>query len=234
MFECSNFLAENIRILRKNLSMTQTDLANALGVINTTICNYESGYSQPSVDDCIHLAQVFGCSLDDLILKPMHVLCFHESDFIEDEEEDEDEANASAVKMYKKVDVFSHTDSKNKLKSIIIPLTADTDGNVVGIEVPESRINIGGTYSGDIIIVYTDPVADFSGKDILVTDKDNHLICGQYDIISEKVYFIDRKTSFPRLEPISEMTPLGFIIKGNYSLIRKNSYNLSKNAELTN
>lgn len=47
--------------------MKQQDIANKLGVSRSTYANYESGRRAPDIDTLIHLADIYGISLDELI-----------------------------------------------------------------------------------------------------------------------------------------------------------------------
>lgn len=53
--------------LRLKNKMTQTELANKIGVVKGTIANYESGLRKPDNDKLIALAEVFGVSIDYLL-----------------------------------------------------------------------------------------------------------------------------------------------------------------------
>ena len=53
--------------LRIESKMTQTELANKIGVVKGTIANYESGLRKPDNDKLIALAEVFGVSVDYLL-----------------------------------------------------------------------------------------------------------------------------------------------------------------------
>ena len=59
---------DKLRQLRLNNGYTQEKLANLLSLHSTTtIANYESGLSEPSINILIKLATVFNCSMDYLI-----------------------------------------------------------------------------------------------------------------------------------------------------------------------
>ena len=53
--------------LRLENKMTQTELANKIGVVKGTIANYESGLRKPDNDKLIALSEVFGVSVDFLL-----------------------------------------------------------------------------------------------------------------------------------------------------------------------
>ena len=58
-----NSIARNIRKKREELGWEQKDLANKLGVAPTTICNWETGYSKPSVEMLAPLSNILGITL---------------------------------------------------------------------------------------------------------------------------------------------------------------------------
>ena len=56
-----------IRDLREDRDMRQIDLANAVGIDQRTISNYETGKSNPDSDALIKLADFFNVSIDYLV-----------------------------------------------------------------------------------------------------------------------------------------------------------------------
>lgn len=59
-------LAENIRILRTSLDMSQIELARRMGWTRTTVIRLEMGERCPSFADCCVLAEVLGVSVATL------------------------------------------------------------------------------------------------------------------------------------------------------------------------
>lgn len=59
-------LCRGIRHQRQKNKMTQTELAERVGIKQGTISEYESGSLTPSVENLIRLADVLKCSLDEL------------------------------------------------------------------------------------------------------------------------------------------------------------------------
>ncbi len=57
----------NIKKLREEKGFTQKEIANLLGVTHTAISNYEKGIREPNIKNLIKLADIFGCSLDELL-----------------------------------------------------------------------------------------------------------------------------------------------------------------------
>lgn len=60
-------LASNIRDARIDAGLTQTTLAETLGVSRNCISNYENGRRMPGVDVVSMMAYVFGVSVADLV-----------------------------------------------------------------------------------------------------------------------------------------------------------------------
>lgn len=58
-----------IRRYRKELGMTQEELAYELSMTQATISRFETGDRKPDIDDLIAIAKFFGCKVDDLIDK---------------------------------------------------------------------------------------------------------------------------------------------------------------------
>ena len=60
-------LAENIRALRKAKNINQSALAEAVFTTVKTISHWETGYTEPSVNQLILLADYFDISIDELV-----------------------------------------------------------------------------------------------------------------------------------------------------------------------
>lgn len=56
-----------IRELRRARNMTQKALAEAVGVSQGSVAQWEIGLCKPSVDNLVALANLFGCTVDDLL-----------------------------------------------------------------------------------------------------------------------------------------------------------------------
>jgi transcriptional regulator with XRE-family HTH domain len=66
-------LNENIRVLRKKLSLTQDQFAQQLGIKRSLIGAYEEGRAEPKLELLQKMAEVFSISVDDLIGKEFTV-----------------------------------------------------------------------------------------------------------------------------------------------------------------
>ncbi len=60
-------IAENIRFYRKQLHLTQVELAEKLGGTKSLVSNYENGYSTPDIYTLCKLAEIFDVTLDELV-----------------------------------------------------------------------------------------------------------------------------------------------------------------------
>ena len=56
-----------LMLKRKEQGLTQSGLAEKVGVKPMTIYNYEAGIRKPTAEKLKEIAKVLGCSLDDLI-----------------------------------------------------------------------------------------------------------------------------------------------------------------------
>lgn len=56
-----------LRELRNKSGLTQSELANKLGVTGQTILNWENGIYEPKINQLIELADLFGVTVDYLI-----------------------------------------------------------------------------------------------------------------------------------------------------------------------
>ena len=60
-------IAENIKFYRKQLGLTQEELAARLLGKKSLISNYENGYSTPDIYTLCKLAVIFDITLDELV-----------------------------------------------------------------------------------------------------------------------------------------------------------------------
>lgn len=60
-----------MKYLRERNGELQKDMCELLGVTEATMSKYESGYIEPDIEKLITLAEHFGVTIDDLILKEL-------------------------------------------------------------------------------------------------------------------------------------------------------------------
>ena len=63
----NDIIGENIRRLRKSKRMTQQKLSIAIYGNQDMVCNWELGNHAPSAYYLIRLADVLGCSVDEIL-----------------------------------------------------------------------------------------------------------------------------------------------------------------------
>lgn len=60
-------LGEALRTIREAKNMSQTELAQKVGVTQAMICQIEKGIKTPSFPVMVEIARVLGCKTDDFI-----------------------------------------------------------------------------------------------------------------------------------------------------------------------
>ncbi len=60
-------IADNIKFYRKQMNMSQGELAAKLCGKTSLISNYENGYSTPDIYTLCKLCEIFDVSLDELV-----------------------------------------------------------------------------------------------------------------------------------------------------------------------
>lgn len=62
-----NKFPERLKLLRKEMGLTQTELAEKLGLKQATVAKLEKGERTPYIDYFIELAKFFNCTIDFLV-----------------------------------------------------------------------------------------------------------------------------------------------------------------------
>ncbi len=60
-------IADNIKFYRKQMGLTQEELAQKLCGKKSLVSNYENGYSTPDIFTLCKLADIFDITLDELV-----------------------------------------------------------------------------------------------------------------------------------------------------------------------
>lgn len=60
-------IAKNIKFYRRQIGLTQQELAEKLNGKKSLVSNYENGYSTPDIFTLCKLADIFDVSLDELV-----------------------------------------------------------------------------------------------------------------------------------------------------------------------
>ncbi|MDE6189197.1 MAG: helix-turn-helix domain-containing protein [Clostridia bacterium] len=58
---------ENLKSIRKECCLTQKQVANVLGVVESCYANWEQGRTEPNIDMLRKLCGIFGITVDELI-----------------------------------------------------------------------------------------------------------------------------------------------------------------------
>lgn len=66
MSDINNVIGKNVRRMRKSFGLTQRQLAEKLYIVPECICKWELGKVAPSAICLNRMADVFGCSIDEL------------------------------------------------------------------------------------------------------------------------------------------------------------------------
>lgn len=53
--------------LRELIGLNQTQVANELGVVQSTVAMWENGKNKPRTERLIQLARLYGCTVDELL-----------------------------------------------------------------------------------------------------------------------------------------------------------------------
>ena len=57
----------SIKALREAAGMKQYELATRVGVSQASVCAWESGENRPTVENLMKLADIFQCSMDEVL-----------------------------------------------------------------------------------------------------------------------------------------------------------------------
>lgn len=115
MEEKNNNIGNRIKFLRESKGYTQKELAIKLGLSGeTSVANYESGYSIPKDDIKLKLCDIFNCSLDYLMCKSDLRNIAEEFEFAyhKDTEGLSDEEIKEAIRIYKQIKYGRNEDKK--------------------------------------------------------------------------------------------------------------------------
>ena len=58
---------QNLKEIRKLCGLTQKQVANSLGVVESCYANWEQGRTEPNIDMLRKLGKIFNVSIDELI-----------------------------------------------------------------------------------------------------------------------------------------------------------------------
>ena len=150
-----------LKKLRKNIGLTQDELAEKLGVRKTTISNYETGYSSPTKDTLVQLATLFNVSMDQLLGRVSSSLS--ESSFPIHSASLKEMKTIPAFASLKKETMFSET---NIIDYIDLSAEYIGNGEFFGLKVDGNQMSGSRLFDGDYAIVRKQNFAD--GGDVAV------------------------------------------------------------------
>ena len=65
------YLAQNLKYLRERKGFSQKNFSVEMGLSRATIGNWETGERKPDIEMIVRLAEYFGVTLDDLVLRDL-------------------------------------------------------------------------------------------------------------------------------------------------------------------
>lgn len=65
------YLAQNLKYLREQKGVNQNKMADALGISQSAVGNWEQNHRKPDIEMIVRLAEYFGVTLDDLVLRDL-------------------------------------------------------------------------------------------------------------------------------------------------------------------
>ena len=67
IFYVDEKFCQNLKMCRRDSELTQKQVANKLGVVESCYANWEQGRTEPNIDMLRKLGEIFQVSLDELI-----------------------------------------------------------------------------------------------------------------------------------------------------------------------
>lgn len=58
---------QNLKMIRRDCGLTQKQVANKLGVVESCYANWEQGRTEPNIDMLRKLGEIFQVTMDELI-----------------------------------------------------------------------------------------------------------------------------------------------------------------------
>jgi len=115
----SNILGDILKHLRKNTNYSQKDIAEKLGIAQTTYASYENNKREPNIATLINLADIYDVSLDFIAGREFNIYMAKRHKAIEEVNKmRENASNEEITKMlellYVLLDVNGYTNIWNK------------------------------------------------------------------------------------------------------------------------
>ena len=99
-------IGDNIRKYRKANNLSQDELAEKLDVTRQSVSLWENGQTQPSLDNIVALAKIFGIATDDLLVVDSHNIPMANIERMKPEEQSEEKSVKSTKTTRKKGIIF--------------------------------------------------------------------------------------------------------------------------------
>lgn len=97
---------EKLYTLRKGANMTQTELAEKLGVSRQAVSRWEMGTAMPDIDNLIAMSDLFDVTLDDLLKEQTKQLQSGAEEEDQEQEQDSDDPSFNRMVNWMRVDMI--------------------------------------------------------------------------------------------------------------------------------
>ncbi len=203
MNEDRKLFAQKIKKLRMDHGLTQEKMANIIGVRKTTICNYESGYAQPTMDTLSNIVKCFNIPYSYLLDKntvdkkigqilPSIVIPFYACNNIE------------GLMTNKRSQMDSH---------MLIPINTNAKyGELMATSAPDNALNNCNIKKGSVIVIERTPYIN-DGK-LIAALKNGNLIIRKFHSDEKGVYLSSESSKVPKALSTEEIPEDGFMILG--------------------
>ncbi len=155
----SNIFSENLKKSRLNSGMKVDEIASSLGVSQQTYYNYESGNREPSIENIVVLAKLFGVSADYL---------FGLTDDTDTKIAPQTPIKESTIKVYEKIPAgIEDIDTIPYIDEIEVSKTMVEDDSFFGLIISDNSMNPE-YFDGDTVVVKKQSFAE-NGDDVVVS-----------------------------------------------------------------
>lgn len=154
-----NIFSENLKKSRLNSGMKVDEIASSLGVSQQTYYNYESGNREPSIENIVVLAKLFGVSADYL---------FGLTDDTDTKIAPQTPIKESTIKVYEKIPAgVEDIDTIPYIDEIEVSKTMVEDDSFFGLIISDNSMNPE-YFDGDTVVVKKQSFAE-NGDDVVVS-----------------------------------------------------------------
>lgn len=203
MYNKDDYFATSIRNLRKNMGLTQQEMADSIGVRKTTICNYESGYATPTLATLKKLMHVFNLNAN----------YFFDSSAVE--RKSIQFMFGATIPFYRPTNIEGLTSGDKTLMDSSLTLPSHIETNKEGYlatTAPDNMMNACGIKRGSCIVINTQkPLTDGC---IFAAVRDNEIIVRKYHNDKAGTYMSIESTRMPSSKAIEQMKDVELIILG--------------------